>query len=146
VVAAASEITDPDDRLRHWKLDRFQKAALTDDYFAVDPDVDLETHLGKSIGIFSGEQTEEVRIRLGRRAAGWVREDPWHPDQTLEPEDEDQQHWLLSVPAAHPRELLPKVLALGGEAEVLEPASFRDAVAEVVTELAQAYGVATAGT
>ncbi|XZE52306.1 helix-turn-helix transcriptional regulator [Planctomycetaceae bacterium SH139] len=166
VVAAASEVTDPEERLRHWKLDRFQKAILTDQYFRVDPSVDLESHLGKSIGIFSGEQTESVIIRLGQRAAGWVREDPWHPDQILQPEHElpeaegvpvdeaqkaanagvphiDAATWLFTVPAAHPRELLPKVLALGSDAEVLEPASFRTAVQEVVGRLAATYRVTT---
>ncbi len=165
VVAAASEVTDPEQRLRHWKLDRFQKAHVTDQYFRVDPSVNLESHLGKSIGIFSGEQTESVIIRLGQRAAGWVREDPWHPDQILQPENELQESetdgesegegapegedaeaakpgaatWLFTVPAAHPRELLPKVLALGSDAEVLEPASFRNAVQEVVGRLAATY-------
>jgi predicted DNA-binding transcriptional regulator YafY len=139
VVAAAEEITDPDQRMRHWKLDRFEKAAITDDYFKVDPSVDLEQHLGKSIGIFSSEHTEWVKIRLGTRATGWVREDPWHPQQTLE--QIDQQHAMLSVPASHPRELLPKVLALGADAEVLEPASFRDAVKAAIESLASVYGV-----
>ena len=142
VVAAASEVTDPDERLRHWKLDRFQKATLTDDYFRVDPSVDLEAHLGKSIGIFSGEQTERVCIRLGQRAYGWVNEDPWHPDQELTVESEEEpKSWLLTVPAAHPRELLPKVLALGADAEVVSPASFREAVQEVVQKLAATYQV-----
>lgn len=139
VVAAAAEVTDPEQRMRHWKLDRFEKATITDDYFKVDPSVDLEQHLGKSIGIFSGEQTEDVKIRLGTSAGGWVREDPWHPQQTLEPLDGGM--YLLTVPAAHPRELLPKVLALGADAEVLEPESFRAAVKTAVETLAKTYGV-----
>jgi predicted DNA-binding transcriptional regulator YafY len=139
VVAAAAEVADPEQRMRHWKLDRFEKAILTDDYFKVDPSVDLEQHLGKSIGIFSGEQTELVKIRLGTNAAGWVREDPWHPEQQLEQLDEDQ--YQLVVPAAHPRELLPKVLALGADAEVLEPATFREAVEATIASLAKVYKV-----
>lgn len=138
VVAAAEEVTDPNERLRNWKLDRFEKAALTDDYFRVDTSVDLESHLGKSIGIFSGEQTEVVKIRVGKLAASWVREDPWHPDQTLD-EETNKETFLLTVPAAHPRELLPKVLALGADAEVIEPQAFRQAVADVVKGLAEKY-------
>lgn len=137
VVAAAEEVTDPNERLRHWKLDRFERATLTDDYFRVDPSVNLENHLGKSIGIFSGEQTEEVEIRLGERAASWVREDPWHPEQQLL--DQGDGSFLMRVPAVHPRELLPKVLALGADAEVLGPESFREAVSNVVHSLASVY-------
>lgn len=143
VVAAAVEVTDRDQRLRHWKLDRFQRATALDEYFQVDPSINLESHLGKSIGIFSGEQTEQVCIRLGQRAAGWVREDPWHPEQDLT--EDDQGRFLLTVPASHPRELLPKVLALGADAEVLEPASFREAITEAVARLAETYATGPQG-
>jgi predicted DNA-binding transcriptional regulator YafY len=138
VVAAAPEVEDPADRLRHWKLDRFRHATALDEYFKPDPNVDLSEHLGKSIGIFSGEEPTLVRIRLGQRAAAWVREDPWHPEQKLEAQDDGAA--VLTVPVSHPREVLPKVLSLGADAEVLEPVSFREAVADSVREMASAYG------
>ncbi len=141
VVAAAPEVEDPADRLRHWKLDRFRHATALDEYFKPDPNVDLSEHLGKSIGIFSGEEPTLVRIKLGQRAAAWVREDPWHPEQKLEAQEEGVA--LLTVPVSHPREVLPKVLSLGADAEVLEPVSFREAVAESVREMAAAYGKAS---
>ncbi|MGB1816277.1 MAG: helix-turn-helix transcriptional regulator, partial [Rubripirellula sp.] len=134
VVAAAPEVEDPADRLRHWKLDRFRHATALDEYFKPDPNVDLSEHLGKSIGIFSGEEPTLVRIRLGQRAAAWVREDPWHPEQKLEAQDDGAA--VLTVPVSHPREVLPKVLSLGADAEVLEPVSFREAVADSVREMA----------
>jgi predicted DNA-binding transcriptional regulator YafY len=140
VVAAAPEVEDPADRLRHWKLDRFRHATALDEYFKPDPNVDLSEHLGKSIGIFSGEEPTLVRIKLGQRAAAWVREDPWHPEQKLEVEEDGAA--LLTVPVSHPREVLPKVLSLGADAEVLEPVSFRQAVADSVREMAAAYGQA----
>ncbi len=137
VVAAAVEIDDPKERLRHWKLDRFRKATALDRWFKPDPDVDLTEHLSRSIGIFSSDAPVPVQIRLGESASAWVREDPWHPDQTLEPLDSGDT--LLTVPASHPRELLPKVLSLGSDAEVVGPESFRNAVAEVAVKLAQRY-------
>jgi len=45
----------------------------------------------------------------------------------------------LIVPASHPREVLPRVLALGTEAEVIEPEEFRTAVAEAVQSMAAKY-------
>lgn len=137
VVAAAVEIHDPKERLRHWKLDRFRKATALDRWFKPDPDVDLTEHLSRSIGIFSSDAPVPVQIRLGESASAWVREDPWHPDQTLEPLDSGDT--LLTVPASHPRELLPKVLSLGSDAEVVGPESFRNAVAEVAVKLAHRY-------
>lgn len=137
VVATAPEVEDPNDRLRHWKLDRFRHATALDEYFKPDPTIDLSEHLGKSIGIFSGEDPTLVRIRVGQRAAAWVREDPWHPEQKLESEQDGAA--ILTVPVSHPREVLPKVLSLGADAEVLEPLSFREAAAQAAREMAAAY-------
>ncbi len=139
VIAAASEIKASPERLRNWKLDRFRHATALDEYFKPDPEIDVSEHLGKSIGIFSGESPTTVKIRLGQRAAAWVGEDPWHPEQQLETQDDGTA--ILTVPASHPREVLPKVLSLGADAEVLEPDNFRDAVAEAVRRMAEHYGV-----
>lgn len=156
VVAAAPEVTDVTERLRNWKLDRFQYAQVTDEYFKPDSKVDLAKFLSKSIGIFSGETSTPVQIRLGPRSASYLREDPWHPDQILQamgssdesPTDADAKEpddhppetdFLLTVPASHPRELLPKVLALGADAEVLSPPEYRDAVASTIATLAETY-------
>ncbi|TWU41360.1 hypothetical protein Q31b_28040 [Novipirellula aureliae] len=137
VVAAAPEVENPAERLRNWKLDRFRHAIALDEYFKPDPDIDLSDRLGRSIGIFSGESPTMVRIQLGDRAAAWVGEDPWHPEQKLESQSDGTS--ILTVPASHPREVLPKVLALGTEAEVIEPEAFRAAVAEAVQSMAAKY-------
>ncbi len=137
VVAAAPEVEEPTERLRNWKLDRFKHATALDEYFKPDPSIDLSAHLGKSIGIFSGDSPTPVKIRLGERAAAWVREDPWHPEQQIEPQPDGT--FVMTVPASHPREVLPKILALGADAELLSPQEFRDAVSEAVAKMAAAY-------
>ena len=137
VIAVAPEIEDPSERLRNWKLDRFKHATALDEYFKPDPSVEVSEYLGRSIGIFSGDSPTDVQIRLGQRAVGWVREDPWHHDQKMELQDDGSA--ILTVPASHPREVLPKVLSLGTDAEVIGPAEFRDAVAQAVSELAARY-------
>lgn len=154
VVAAAPEVVDPTQRMRNWKLDRFRLATVTDDYFKPDPKINIAKFLAKSIGIFSGDTSTTVTIRLGPRSAAYVREDPWHPDQELLPITADGDtaadadavadpvlgtEFLLKVPASHPRELLPKVLSLGADAEVIEPPEFRRAVADVIEHLAPKY-------
>ncbi len=139
VVAAAREVEEPEQRMRNWKLDRFRKVRITDDYFKPDSRVDLTKILGRGVGIFSGADATAVTIRLGRRSAEYVREDPWHPDQTVDPEG-DTEFFQMTVPATHPRELLPRVLALGADAEVLSPPEYRRAVAEAVAAMAERYG------
>lgn len=128
---------EPQERLRHWKLDRFTKATALDEWFKPDEDVDLEQHLGQSVGIFSGEKALLYRIRLTKNASRWLQEDPWHAQQTIEPQTDGSS--VLTVPTYHPMEIIPRVLALGAEAEILEPAEGREAIRSLVKELAGKY-------
>jgi len=137
LVAAAQEVTDPEERMRHWKLDRFKRVTALDQWFKPDPAVDLHEHLSRSMGIFSGDDPVSVRIRLTQRACSWVTEEPWHPEQVIEIQPDGSA--ILTVPASHPRELMPKLLSLGEDAEVIEPDLFRSAVAEVVRKMSRAY-------
>ncbi|WP_146436394.1 helix-turn-helix transcriptional regulator [Blastopirellula retiformator] len=139
IVAAAREVEDPESRVRHWKLDRFKKAEALDDYFKPPKDFDLEQHLAQSIGIFASEKPQNFKIRISSFAAAWVREDPWHPEQKIEPQEDGSV--ILTVKAANDLEIIPRVLALGPEAEVLSPASCRKAVAERVKRLAEIYKI-----
>ena len=142
VVAAKEDAASPPSpaqgRLRNFKLDRFRAVRPLHEYFKADENVRLTERLGRGIGIFSGPDAIEVHIRLNRYAAGWVGEEPWHESQIIAPE-EGGGSFLLTVPCSHVRELVPKVLALGANAEVLGPPEFRDAVAETAERLAAKY-------
>lgn len=129
---------EPQDRLRHWKLDRFTKATALDEWFKVHEEVDLEHHLGKSIGIFSGENPTTYTIRLSPNAARWIQEEPWHADQKLAFESDGS--CILKVPAYHPMEIIPNVLKLGNEAQLLEPAEGRREIKKIIQQLAKDYG------
>jgi predicted DNA-binding transcriptional regulator YafY len=137
IVAAAHEIPRGQDRIRHLKLDRFVRATPLDAFFQKPPDFDLEAHLAGGIGIFSGGKARDFRIRISARGARWVVEDPWHAEQTIEQLPDGGI--VLTVPAHHDLEIIPRVLALGSEAELLAPASCREAIAAIVRQLATCY-------
>lgn len=138
IVAAANELPEEEpNRIRHWKLDRFKKAEVTDDYFKVPPEFDLEQHLGGSIGIFAAHEPQDFRIKISSIAANWVLEDPWHPEQQVERQEDGSI--VLTVRAAHDLEIIPRVLALGPEAEVLAPSSTREAIKARVQKMAEVY-------
>ncbi|MBX3420449.1 MAG: WYL domain-containing protein [Pirellulaceae bacterium] len=125
-------------RLRHWKLDRFNSAKALDSWFKPNAAVDLREHLGKSVGIFSGGKPQEYVIRLSTQAARWVEEDPWHAQQKLQTASDG--HVLLTVTAYHHTEIIQRVLQLGNEAEVLQPADCRREIKKIIAQLAQRYG------
>jgi predicted DNA-binding transcriptional regulator YafY len=45
----------------------------------------------------------------------------------------------VTVQAAHDMEILPRVLALGNDAQLLEPASARQRIGEMLRKMASAY-------
>jgi predicted DNA-binding transcriptional regulator YafY len=137
IIAAAHEVPEGQDRMRHLKLDRFVKATAQDAYFQQPADFDLQQHLGQGMGIFSGGKAQDYRIRISARGARWVVEDPWHPEQRIDRQPDGSI--LLAVKAHHDLEIIPRVLALGSEAEVLGPASCRKAMATIARSLAATY-------
>ena len=128
---------EPEERLRHWKLDRFQFAVAMDEWFKPNPEIDLDVHLGRSGGIFSGDKPSIYKVRLTSKAVRWVQEEPWHAEQTIEMQSDGSA--ILSVPAFHPLEVIPQILRLGSAAELLEPASAREILAEQISEMAAVY-------
>ena len=125
------------DPIRHLKLDRFRKAVAKDEWFKPREDFELQEYLRESIGIFGGGKAKNFRIKISAYAAPWVQEDPWHPEQKIKHHNDGSL--TLTVRAAHELEIIPRVLALGAEAEILSPASCRAAIAATVKQLAQMY-------
>lgn len=137
IIAAAVEDTDPETRVRTFKLDRFEKAKILDEWYKFPKDLDLDQFVGNSLGIFIGNKPRNFKIKVSAEAARWVREDPWQPDQKMK-ELRDGSVELV-IKAVHDMEIIPKVLALGAEAEILSPASARKSMLEIVKKLNKNY-------
>ncbi len=138
IIAAAHEIdTQEKGRIRHWKLDRFQKATALDQWYKPDETFDVEEYLHSSMGIFSGGEPQDFVIKISPYAAQWVLEDPWHPQQQVEKHEDGSI--TLTVQAAHELEIIPRVLNLGAEAELLAPATCRETIANTIRTMADRY-------
>jgi len=137
VIAAEHKAPADTDCLKHWKLDRFHRATLLDTWFKPSADANLDDYRRQGLGIFSGRRPKTFRIHVTARAAPWVLEDPWHPQQTVVRRADGSIE--LTVPATHDLEVIPRVLALGSEAEILAPASCRRAIADTIRLMAEKY-------
>ena len=135
IVADASPKKTDNETLRRLKLDRFQSATALDKWFTPRDDKDVRDHLARSVGIFAGGKLQSFRIRVSALAAPWVTEDPWHPSQDVTKRRDGSIEVKFS--AAHEMEVIPKVLALGAEAELLSPASSRRRIRESITAMAK---------
>ncbi len=95
----------------------------------------LDDHFFSSFGIFAGHPVAEAVLRFSRKAARWVAEGKWHPDQ--------QGGFLsdgtyeLRLPYADQRELVMEILRYGPDVRVMAPKSLQQ---EVRSRLEQALG------
>ena len=71
-------------------------------------------------------------------AARWVRDEQFHESQQTE--DLEDGSILYSVCVQGTREITRWILGYGGEVEVLEPESLREAVAAAGRRMAALYG------
>jgi predicted DNA-binding transcriptional regulator YafY len=136
VVAAACE-AESRDAMRHFKLDRIRRVTALDCRFTPRADFDLHEHFAHSMGIFRAGETVTVTVRCSARVAAQVREQPWHPEQQVS--ECDNGDVILTIPSAYEDEILPRVLALGTEAEILSPESCRKRMAATLRGLTAKY-------
>lgn len=138
IIAAAAEVEDPAERVRKWKLDRFSKATLLDQWFKTPEDLDLDEYVGDSMSMFFGNRQEQkYRIRVDAKAATWVIEDPLHAEQEIKEQSDGSVE--VVVPASQPMEIIPRVLSMGANAEIVAPKSARTMMAEIVEQMARQY-------
>ncbi|MEZ6092800.1 MAG: WYL domain-containing protein [Pirellulaceae bacterium] len=139
VIAAACEDPDPENRIRSFKIDRFDKVEILDKWFDPPPEKEVSQYLDNSLGIFVGIKPSDFKVRIDARAARWVEEDPWHPEQQIKHLKNGDIE--LSVKAAHELDIIPRVLRLGAHAEIVSPAKARQTMKQIVASMAEKYGV-----
>ncbi|MFK7765831.1 MAG: helix-turn-helix transcriptional regulator [Mariniblastus sp.] len=139
IIAAACEVDDPESRVRSWKLDRFQKATILDAWFKEPDDLDLDQFVGNTMRMFVGKKKKlaNYKIWIAANAAAWVLEDPLHADQKIKKMKDGSIE--LTVPAVHHMEIIPRVLMMGDNAEIVSPKDARKLMAEIVTNMAEKY-------
>lgn len=120
------------------KLNRIERATVTTEPFTVPAGFDSHAMLEYAWGIWHADgQPEAVRLRFSPRVTPRVRETVWHPSQTIRDLPDGGCEWLAQI--AEWREMEPWVRGWGSEVEVLEPADFRNSVAESVRAAARLY-------
>jgi predicted DNA-binding transcriptional regulator YafY len=146
VIAADQEINDPDPaaRVRTWKIDRFEKATILDEWYKTPEGLDVDQFIGNSLGVFFGQDPQQFTIRLTPLGARLVVEDPWHDEQVLTKLPNDD--FELIVKAVNEVEVIQRVLSMGSEAEVVAPESTRESLHKIVQKLVDIYRPAASPT
>lgn len=125
--------------VRTFALDRIEHLQATLRTFAPPVGFNVATYLADAWALEKGERATEVAVRFAPRQARYIRERVWHPSQRIEKLRDGGL--ILRVTVSGLGELKRWILQWGAEAEVLEPADVRAAMASEAAALARCYGV-----
>lgn len=116
-----------DGRMRRFRLDRIEAAAITAHGFARDPDFDLGAFAARAFGSFhSDAEYGPVEWRFTPRAAATARQFVFHPDQEMI-EEPDGALTVRFTASGH-MEMAWHLYQWGDQVEVVSPGRLRDMV------------------
>lgn len=90
-----------------------------------------------AFGIFQAQETVPVLLRFTAFRARWIKEQLWHPDQTISLLKDGSLE--LSFPVADFREIKLKILQFGADVEVISPEELRREVRHEIEKMAKVY-------
>jgi predicted DNA-binding transcriptional regulator YafY len=111
--------------LRHFRMDRILSATCTDEWVALDPEFNINTHAAESFGSYhDSEQIGPVAWKFSPKAAQAAAEFVFHPDQSFESCADGGL--IVRFKACGWLEMAWFLYQWGNEVEVLEPAGLRE--------------------
>jgi len=129
--------------IRTFALDRIRWLRIAEEArFQYPADFDLAEWLAKGWQLQAGGEPTEVVIRFDPEIADWIAGGQWHPAQRLEKQPDGTL--LFKVTVSGYEEMLYWALSFGAQAEVLEPAPLRAAVAEAALRMTARYQASSA--
>jgi predicted DNA-binding transcriptional regulator YafY len=123
--------------IRFFKLDRVIDARVTERSF--EPRAgDVAALLADSMTMFrSPAPPRRFRIRVAPSRARWACERPFHPRQEVVSQPDGSV--ILEIARGWEEEMIPQLLGLAGEAEVLEPVDVRERMLAAARSIAELY-------
>lgn len=122
---------------RTFKVERILSASLTPETFEPPAAAATARELLRAWDVIADEDPVGVVIRFSVAVAKRAAETRWHPSQELEPQDDGTLIWRGLVSGM--REIKIWILGWGADAEVLEPAELRAAIAAEFARAADLY-------
>jgi len=123
--------------LRSFALDVVEQASVLPKKAKNIPGETLDAYVKSGYGIFAGKDVQWAKLRFSPRAARWVANEEWHPNQRSRFDDEG--YYVLELPYSQATELIMDVLRHGREVEVLEPIELRTKVRDSLLSAASLY-------
>lgn len=137
--------TPDGDKPFHLALDRMVKIELTEEPFTLDTTFDIDAYYDAAFGVITGMEDEldieKIRVKVYNdyHRADYLRTLPLHKSQLII--DSTPEYTIFEYSLRPTDDFLSAILALGGDAEVLTPAWYREYVREEITRLTLRYKI-----
>jgi predicted DNA-binding transcriptional regulator YafY len=124
-------------QLRTFRVERIRSLSLTGEHFIRPADFSLEEHLKNAWEIYTSGEVVEVKVLFDSRLAPLLLEGRRHPSQRIERLADGRV--VFSAKVAGTEEIKHWVLRFGAQAEVLEPLSLRQEMAQEIERMGRSY-------
>lgn len=125
-------------KIRIYALDRIETLETTDEHFSIPQDFVPENYFTHCYGVDHQDDPKRVVLKVSGYQAKFIRTLPLHHTQQEEETTNDYSIFSYYL-CPHAYDFKQAILALMAEAEVLEPRSLRDEIAEIIRMLAIKY-------
>lgn len=122
--------------IRTFAIERIRAITATDRSFTPRDDFDFERYTAGNFGVVA-EPAVRVIVRFTRKWATQIRERTWHPSQSIRELENGGVELEMHVGGAD--ELVSWILSFGPGAEVIEPTTLREQVADSLARALVVY-------
>jgi predicted DNA-binding transcriptional regulator YafY len=93
----------------------------------------MDEHFSESYGIFSGKADKTAKLKFSPKAARWVAQENWHPNQRST--FDKNGYFILEFEYGQDPELVMDILKYGSEVEVMAPTELRNKIKREIEKL-----------
>ena len=131
-------LNDDIEQIRTYGLDRIQEITVNREIEFFDAGFDPAVYFKSAIGIIAPEtEPQEVVLKFAKDQGQYVIAQPIHESQEIV--EESETHVIISLSIIPTFELVSLILGWGAEVEVMEPASLRKRVKDILTQTVKMY-------
>ena len=123
---------------RVYSLARIQNAELTNEFFKIPNDFDIEKQIDLEFGIWNNPgKTEEYEILFSKETSRYVLEREWHKDQVIIQQEDGSV--LLKFKSNQSQMIYTWLLSFGNNATVIKPEELREKIRAECEKIVEKY-------
>ena len=123
---------------RVYSLARIQNAGLTNEFFKIPNDFDIEKQIDLEFGIWNNPgKTEEYEILFAKETSRYVLEREWHKDQIIKQQEDGSV--LLKFKSNQSQMIYTWLLSFGNNATVIKPKELREKIRAECEKIVEKY-------